>query len=99
MSQTAAEPDFIPLNFQNVPPAEQLKKSKEFYELLNRRRTIRNFSVEDFPFEIIENAILSAGTAPSGANMQPWRFVVVKDKEIKRQIRQAAECEEFESYQ
>jgi iodotyrosine deiodinase len=98
MNQTAAETDFISLNFQNISPDEQLKKSEEFYEMLDRRRTVRDFSGEDFPFEIIENAILSAGTAPSGANMQPWRFVVIKDKEVKRKIREAAEREEFESY-
>ncbi len=56
------------------------------------------FPIKNFPFEIIEKAILTAGTAPSGANMQPWRFVVIKDKEIKRKIREAAEREEFESY-
>ena len=98
MNQTSAEPNFIPLNFQNISPDEQLEKSEEFYEMLNRRRTVRDFSDKDFPFEIIEKAILSAGTAPSGANMQPWRFVVIKDKEIKRKIREAAEREEFESY-
>ena len=98
MNQTAAEPDFIALNFQNISSDEQLKKSNEFYKMLDRRRTVRDFSNEEFPFEIIENAIRAAGTAPSGANMQPWRFVVIRDKEIKRKIREAAEREEFESY-
>ncbi len=98
MNRTAAEPDFIPLDFQKISPDEQLKNSDEFYEMLDRRRTVRDFSGEDFPFAIIENAIRVAGTAPSGANMQPWRFVVVKDKEIKRKIREAAEREESESY-
>ena len=59
---------------------------------------MRDFSDKDVPFEIIEQAILTAGTAPSGANMQPWRFVVVSSPEIKRKIREAAEKEEFESY-
>lgn len=77
---------------------EQIKRAEEFYENLNSRRTVREFSDKDFPLEIIEKAILTAGTAPSGANMQPWRFVVVRDKEIKRRIRIAAEKEEFESY-
>lgn len=92
------KPDFIPLDFQKVSPDEQIKNSNEFYKMLNRRRTVRDFSDEEFPFEVIEQAILAAGTAPSGANMQPWRFVVVRDKEIKRKIREAAEREEFESY-
>ena len=98
MNQPAAEHDFISLGFQKVSPDEQLEKAVEFYEMLNRRRTVRDFSDQEFPFEIVEKAILAAGTAPSGANMQPWRFVVVKDKEIKRKIREAAEREEFESY-
>lgn len=59
---------------------------------------MRDFSDEAVPFEIVEQAIRAAGTAPSGANMQPWRFVVVKDADIKRQIRIAAEREEYESY-
>ncbi len=93
------EPKFIPLDFQKIEDeAEQIRRAREFYESLNRRRTVREFSGKDVPFEIIENAILAAGTAPSGANMQPWRFVVVKDAETKRKIREAAEKEEFESY-
>ncbi|CAN5871472.1 nitroreductase family protein [soil metagenome] len=98
MSQTATEPNFISLDFQKVSPDEQIENSNEFYEMLNRRRTVRDFSGEEFPFEVIEKAILTAGTAPSGAHMQPWRFVVVRDKEVKRKIREAAEREEFESY-
>ena len=57
------------------------------------------FSDEEVPIEIIEKAIACAGTAPSGANLQPWRFVVIQSAEIKRQIREAAEKEEYESYQ
>ncbi|MGI9056859.1 MAG: nitroreductase family protein [Pyrinomonadaceae bacterium] len=98
MNQTATEPNFISLDFQKVSPDEQIENSNEFYEMLNRRRTVRDFSGEEFPFEVIEKAILTAGTAPSGAHMQPWRFVVVRDKEVKRKIREAAEREEFESY-
>ena len=96
---TPLEPNFIPLEFQKIDSAdEQLKRAAELYENLNRRRTVRDFSGKEISFEIIEKAILTAGTAPSGANMQPWRFVVVRDKEVKRQIREAAEREEFESY-
>ncbi len=91
-----SEHKFIPLNFQKIE--NQIERSREFYENLNRRRTVRDFSDAEVPLEIIEQAILTAGTAPSGANMQPWRFVVVQDKEIKRRIREAAEREEYESY-
>ncbi len=97
--KTSAEQNFIPLKFQKIESdAEQLKLAEEFYENLNRRRTVRDFSDESVPFEIIEKAILTAGTAPSGAHLQPWRFVVVKDVKVKRKIREAAEKEEFESY-
>ena len=84
MSQSFLKPNFIPLNFQRLESeTEQFKRAEEFYENLNRRRTVREFSGEDVPFEIIEKAILTAGTAPSGANLQPWRFVVVKDPDVK----------------
>ena len=89
---------FSKLDFAPVPPEEQLAHAAEFYELLSRRRTVRDFSSEDVPLEIIETAIATAGTAPSGANLQPWYFVVVRDQEIKRQIREAAEKEEYENY-
>jgi iodotyrosine deiodinase len=98
MSEAILKPDFVSLDFRKIEPDEQKKRAEKFYEDLNRRRTVRDFSAEDVPFEIIEKAILTAGTAPSGANMQPWRFVVVKDEETKRKIRQAAEREEYESY-
>ncbi len=98
-SRSIAKPKFVPLDFQRPEnKTEQIKRAGDFYENLNRRRTVRDFSDEDVPFEIIEKAILTAGTAPSGANLQPWRFVVVKDPDVKRKIREAAEKEEFESY-
>lgn len=93
------EPKFVPLEFEMVEPeTEQIRRAIAFYENLRRRRTVRDFSEKDVPFEVLENAIRTAGTAPSGANMQPWRFVVVRDRETKRRIREAAEREEFESY-
>ncbi len=99
MKEDFPKPKFVPLDFQKIESeAEQLKRAEEFYENLNRRRTVRDFSDENVPFEIIKKAILTAGTAPSGAHLQPWRFVVVKDAEVKRKIREAAEKEEFESY-
>ena len=84
--------------FKEYPVSEMIEKSKTFYSEIKRRRTIRDFSSKEIPEEIIINAVKSAGTAPSGANMQPWHFVVVKNNEIKKQIRIAAETEEKEFY-
>lgn len=98
MSRDFPLPKFIPLDFQEIESGEQSKRADEFYEMLRRRRTVRKYSNRDVPFDLIEKAIATAGTAPSGANMQPWRFVVVKDAEIKRKIREAAEKEEYDSY-
>lgn len=99
MDKDFPTPKLIPLDFQTIESeAEQLKRAEDFFENLKRRRTVRDFSASDVSLKIIESAILTAGTAPSGANMQPWRFVVVKDKETKKRIREAAEKEEFDSY-
>ncbi|MGI8555639.1 MAG: nitroreductase family protein [Pyrinomonadaceae bacterium] len=97
-NQDFPEPQLVPLNFSYLSAKEQKQKAAGFYELLNRRRIVRDFSADEVPFELIEKAIRAAGTAPSGANMQPWRFVVVKDAEIKSKIRAAAEEEERKSY-
>ena len=77
---------------------EMAVRSKKFYEWIDKRRSVRDFSNKPIPEAIIENLILSASTAPSGANKQPWTFCVVKNPEIKKQIRIAAEKEEKESY-
>ena len=74
------------------------KRSKNFYNLFKKRRSIRNFDKIKINDEIIKNAILSAGSAPNGANLQPWHFTIIKDKEIKKQIRKAAEKEEKNFY-
>lgn len=95
---TFPSPSFIPLDFVEIPEAAQAERAAKFLELLSRRRTVREYSTRDIPLSLIEQAIATAGTAPSGANMQPWRFVVVRDPAIKRQIREAAEKEEYESY-
>jgi iodotyrosine deiodinase len=92
------KPQFVPLNFQRLSTEEQIENIGFFYETLDKRRSVREFSDENVPLEIIEKAILTAGTAPSGAHLQPWRFVVVKNAEIKHKIRLAAEAEEYESY-
>lgn len=99
MKKDFPKPNLVAFEFQKIESeAEQIKRAVDFYENLNKRRTVRDFSDEEFPFEIIEKAILTAGTAPSGAHLQPWRFVVVRDAQIKRKIREAAEREEYESY-
>ena len=94
-----SEPVFEPLNFERLSAAEQLRRSTEFARRLLTRRSIRHFSREPIPAELIENAIRVAGAAPSGANQQPWTFVVISDPALKREIRIAAEAEEKESYE
>jgi len=74
------------------------RRAVAFYEELRRRRTVRDFSDRPVPREVIELCVLAAGTAPNGANMQPWHFAVVEDPEVKRKIRIAAEEEEREFY-
>lgn len=89
----------VPLNFQRLSPQDQLAASKDFLRRMATRRSVRFISSEPVPFELIENAIRCAALAPSGANQQPWKFVVVQNPEMKRQIRKAAEAEERESYE
>lgn len=91
--------NFIPLEFQTLPEEDQTRRAQQFFDLCNRRRSVREFSGKPFPRELIETIIATAGTAPSGANKQPWKFVLVEDAELKRKIRVAAEAEEKESYE
>ena len=91
--------DFIPLEtFQELPEEDMKRAAREFLETMRRRRTVRDFSPRPVPREVIEDCLLTAGTAPNGANRQPWRFVVVGDPEIKAQIRKEAEVEEVAFY-
>jgi len=91
--------NFIPLNdFKEYSPEEMIKRSESFYNQIKQRRTVREFSDKPVSKEVIENCIRTAGTAPSGANLQPWHFVVVSDSKIKKRIRFAAEKEEKEFY-
>ncbi len=99
MSAERQERAFIPYRPERVAPAEMLERGRAFYEEMNRRRSCRFFSEEPVPREAVELAIRAAGTAPSGAHRQPWRFVAVSDPVIKREIRIAAEAEERESYE
>ncbi len=88
----------VPLEFERLPAEQMLSRARSFYELMDRRRSIREFSVEAVPRELVELAIRTASTAPSGAHQQPWTFVLVGDAETKRRIRAAAEEEERRSY-
>ncbi len=93
------EAKFIPLSTYNeYQPAEMLERATDFYELIKSRRTVREFSDRPVDRKVIEQCILAAGTAPNGANKQPWHFAVVSDPEIKSKIREAAEEEEREFY-
>lgn len=89
---------FVPLAFERRPPAESLQRARDFYGAMDRRRTTRHFSTEPVPRELIELAIRTAGTAPSGAHQQPWTFVAVSDPALKAEIRRAAEEEEKAFY-
>ncbi len=91
---------FIPLTTYHEYPVEEMRqRAANFYAEMKRRRTVRDFSDRPVPRDIIENCIRTAGTAPNGANLQPWQFVAVSDPAVKKQIRQAAEAEEREFYQ
>ncbi len=88
-----------PLLHHRPAPDEALVSSREFLSRMLQRRTVRHFSAEPVADELIENAIRTAASAPSGANQQPWTFVWVRDAELKREIRSAAEAEERRSYE
>ncbi|MDQ5871304.1 MAG: nitroreductase family protein, partial [Acidobacteriota bacterium] len=92
-------PRFVSLDFERLPPSEALWRSRDFLSRIAPRRTVRDFSDESVPEELVANAVRAAASAPSGANRQPWRFVVVADPAIKRRVRVAAEAEEKESYE
>lgn len=90
---------FIDLkNFPHFSIEEMETRSREFAEYLKKRRTIREYSTDTFPVQVIQNCIEAASSAPSGANMQPWHFVVVQNPYVKKQIREGAEKEEREFY-
>jgi len=93
------EPNFTALDFERLSETEQLRRSAEFARRMLRRRSVRHFSRVPVPFALIKTAIRVAGSAPSGANQQPWTFVVVSDPDLKRKMRIAAEAEEKESYE
>jgi len=89
---------FKKLDFKEFTEEEMRERSKSFLDELSTRRTVRDFSNKPVSLEIIENCIKAAATAPSGANKQPWQFIIVSDSKVKRKIREAAEVEEKEFY-
>ena len=89
----------IPLDsYHEYPPAEMQQRADDFYAELRSRRSVRDFSDRPVPRGVIETCLRTAGTAPNGANLQPWHFVVVADPAVKQRIREAAEAEEREFY-
>lgn len=93
------EPTFQPLSsYIEYPVEEMMQRAIEFRQEMQRRRTVRHFSSRPVPPEVIEECLRTAGSAPNGANLQPWHFVVVSDPMVKREIRIAAEQEENEFY-
>ncbi|GGE37349.1 oxidoreductase [Marinicauda pacifica] len=88
-----------PLDFRTLPEAEMRRRAHDFYEEMRTRRTVRDFSDKPVPREIVERAILTAGTAPSGANHQPWHFTVLGRGPLRRRLREAAEAEERAFYE
>ena len=91
-------PKFVPLSHHEWSIAEMEERAATFRQEMQRRRSVRYFADRPVPREIIDDCLLAAGSAPSGANMQPWHFVVVTDPKIKQKIRQGAEKEEREFY-
>lgn len=89
---------WISLDHERLTPAESLERARNFYAEMDRRRTTRHFATDLVPRQLIEYAIRTAGTSPSGAHQQPWTFVAVSDPELKRRMREAAEREEQEFY-
>ncbi len=91
---------FVPLaSYREYPVDEMRRRVAAFFDSMQQRRTVRDFSDRAVPVDIIETALAAAGTAPSGANLQPWHFVVVRDPAVKQRIRLAAEAEEKEFYE
>jgi len=93
-----SEPKFIPYRGIRYNKVEILQRSREFYNFMEKRRTVRTFADKPVSREIIENLIMTASSAPSGAHKQPWTFCAISDPAIKQKIRKAAEKEEYENY-
>ena len=89
---------FILYRHKTISETESLYKSEIYYQWLNTRRSMRDFSSKPVSKEVIENVIISASTAPSGAHKQPWTFCAISNHQLKSEIRRAAEEEEYENY-
>ncbi len=92
------KPSFIPYKSAQLDKNQMTQHSLDFYQNMNLRRSVRDYSDRDVPKEVIENIIMTASTAPSGAHKQPWTFCAVSNSTIKSEIKKAAEKEEYESY-
>ncbi|MDN5203143.1 nitroreductase family protein [Fulvivirgaceae bacterium BMA10] len=90
--------DYTLYERDTYPPAEAQERSKQFWDWMDTRRTVRDFSDKPVPKELIENLVMTASSAPSGAHKQPWTFCCISDAKIKSEIRKAAEKEEYDSY-
>jgi len=90
--------EFIPLESQKHSEKEVIAKSENYYKKISKRRSVRDFSDKEIPREVIESILKAAGSAPSGANKQPWTFCVISNTELKSEIRKLAEIEEYENY-
>ena len=90
--------EFIPLESQKLSEKEVIAKSENYYKKISKRRSVRDFSDKEVPREVIESILKAAGSAPSGANKQPWTFCVISSAELKSEIRKLAEKEEYENY-
>lgn len=94
----AAETPHVPYSVPRLSDDEMIKKSREYYETLNKRRSVRFFSKDPVPIEVVENIVKAAGTSPSGAHSEPWTFVVIKDPLLKSKVREIVEQEEYLNY-
>jgi len=90
--------NFIPYEGISYPPKETQERSQAYYEYMDKRRTVREFSAKPVAKEIIENILMTASSAPSGAHKQPWTFCVISNAALKAKIKVAAEKEEYDSY-
>ena len=88
----------VTLDFEGIPLDESMQRAERFYRQMDTRRSVRDFSDRPVPRRLVELAIQTASTAPSGAHMQPWTFVAIQDPDVKKRIREAAEAEERASY-
>ena len=94
-----SDDEMIPLDFERRPEQQMRQRAEQFYELLATRRSVRSFSDEEIPLDVVRRAIHTAGQAPSGANKQPWTFGLVTDPEVQSEIREQAEQNEREFYE